>query len=158
MSWFSNRNIIFGPLVNLKFIVKMASVHFRNIVDSTAEEAGYDAGDLLIMYVEKKDTVRQNMERYEAVLEATAVAYDEDKQEGIVHEIGMRVISAVAENCTDIFGADESNPFDDDDRHHEQSMVAAIFLDILLETKIIELVPEEQDSEEDGEGSEDYED
>lgn len=123
----------------------MASVHFRNVVESTAEEAGMETADLLVLYVDKKEKIRDQMDDFEALLETVAGAYDDDKADGITHEIGMRVLSTVGENCKGIFDADEDDPFNDDDQVYQQSIIAAAILDLLLESKIIELPAEEED-------------
>jgi hypothetical protein len=127
----------------------MASVHFRNIVELTAEESGHETGDLLALYADKKEEIRNRLDEFEATLEAVASAYDDDKNDGITHEIGMRVLSTTGENCKAIFNGGEEDPFEDDDQLYQQSMIAAAILDLLLETKIIELPAEEEDNSSD---------
>ena len=135
----------------------MATLHFRSMCLDEAQAAGLEGGDLIILYNDVKTYLKHNTDEVEELLDAVAVAYEEDKAEDITDEIGMRVISAIGDHSERLFeGIDGTpDPFEDEEQIYHQKAAAAALLDLLVEVEVIKLPEGDENShDEDHEDSE----
>jgi len=125
----------------------MSKIYFRHLVlDSEESESSVDSGTLILLYNDVKEQLMTEADKSERLLEETASAFDEDKNSGIVGEIGMRCRDAVSENINVLHIDDSEEIWSDDDRKYEQNIIVAAVLDFLLQNKVISL-PEEAEND-----------